>query len=335
VVIFLKNGDRLSGEIISQNETRVVLKSPVTGRVTLPRAQIERITPLSELNPAGPPPASAAAPVPVPPPPAAATTPTTAAVPAPATKPVPAAANLASALPVTNAVPVEPWLPGWFTGSFTNWHGNVQLGANLGFGTSDRQALLINAGASKKWGRTTTFLDYSMNYAIVDGVQNANRMTGGAKADVELSANRRLYTYGQFGAGYDDIRLINLELIAGSGMGYRFIDRKNLVVAGELGGQYQAFDYSNAPDQHNVAVRLGENLTTKLGEKLTLTQRLGFTPGIDDLSDFQVRFGLTLSCPLLKSMTLNLNIVNEYDSTPAPTVSNNDLQVSTTIGVNF
>jgi hypothetical protein len=39
--------------------------------------------------------------------------------------------------------------------------------------------------------------------------------------------------------------------------------------------------------------------------------------------------------PLFKPLTMNLNIIDEFDSKPAPGVSRNDLQVSTTIGLNF
>ncbi|HRI16862.1 MAG TPA: DUF481 domain-containing protein, partial [Verrucomicrobiota bacterium] len=196
-------------------------------------------------------------------------------------------------------------------------------------------AMFITSTASKRWGRTTSFLNYNLSYGVVNGVENANRMAGDTKVDVEFSRNRKLYTFGLGGAGYDTIRDIDLEYHVGGGLGYKFIDRQKLVVAAEVGAQYQAYDYDTAPDKKNVAARFGQNLTTQLGDKITLTQRFGFTPGLDDLSDYQIRFGLTLSCPLFKPLTLNLNIANEYDSQPAPGITNNDLQVSTTIGIIF
>jgi len=84
-----------------------------------------------------------------------------------------------------------------------------------------------------------------------------------------------------------------------------------------------------------VAARFAENLTTKLGKNVSLVQRLSFTPGLKNLGDYQVRFDVTLSLPLFKPLTLNLNLADEYDSQPAPGVSHNDLQISTTFGINF
>ena len=68
---------------------------------------------------------------------------------------------------------------------------------------------------------------------------------------------------------------------------------------------------------------------------MKITQQLGFTPGFADFSNYQVRFGLTLSVVLFKPLTLNLNVSDTYLSQPAPGTADNDIQVSTTIGINF
>ncbi|MFM7214420.1 MAG: hypothetical protein ACKO3H_06045, partial [Verrucomicrobiota bacterium] len=64
-VVFLRNGDRLTGELLSENSRRVVIRTPATGRVTLQRDQIERIEefPLRDLaGPSQPPAVPPAAP---------------------------------------------------------------------------------------------------------------------------------------------------------------------------------------------------------------------------------------------------------------------------------
>lgn len=332
MVVFLKNGDRLTGEITSQNDRRVVLKTAITGRITIPRDQVDKIMTAAAVAAA-----AATPPTNAPTPTAIVATPAAPAAPAPKpTASAPPAAPATAASITTNAPALsESWIPGWLSGAWTNWHGNVQFGANMGMGTTDRYSIFANASASKKWGRTTSLVNYNINYGVVNDVANANRMAGGTKVDVELNQDRRLYTYGQGGAGYDRIRQISLEYIVGAGMGYRFINRPRLVLAGELGSQYQVFNYFSTADRENVAARLAENITTKIGKDVSITQTLGFTPGIQELSDYQIRFGFTLSLPLFKPLTLNLNVINEYDSQPAPGVSNNDLQLSTTIGVNF
>lgn len=336
VVLFLKNGDRLTGEVVSRDEKQIVIQSSIAGKITIPLGEVERMTPpsaVTSIAPSAPKPASGPDLVP------AATASTT-----PAPSPTPAAPVAAAKPPppppilvvqvATNAPTSDPFIPGWFTGIWTNWHGNLQSGLNLGIGTKDRSTIYGNASASKKWGRTVSTLTYNTTYGEVNGVRNANQMAGTARVDVDLLQKRRAYTYTQGAAGYDEIRKIDLEYLAGGGAGYRIYDKPNRVVATELGFQYQSFNYSTSADQSSVAIRLGENFTASF-DKLKITQRIGFTPSVEDLSNYQVNFLMTLSYPLFKPLTLNLNLINLYLSKPATGVQNNDLQIQTTIGITF
>ncbi len=331
-VVFLRNGDRLTGEILSENARRIVIKTPAAGRVTLQRDQVERIEEFPLRSVAGPPQAPS-----VPPSVAAVATNPPVALAPPAKVPGPLTNAPAPPTPATNAVAGSSilWLPDWAHGLVTNWHGNIQIGANLGVGTANWQSTYANANVVKKWGRTTTLLNYALSYGMVNDVVNANRMYGTSKTDLAWAASQHLYSYGQGAAGYDEIRKIGIEYLAGAGMGYKVINQQKIILAGELGAQYQVFDYVTAQDRADVAARFGENLTAQIGKDVRLTQQLGFTPGFEDFTNYQIRFGFTLSVALFKPLTLNLNILDTYFSQPAPGTADNDLQMSTTIGINF
>ena len=119
MVVFLKNGDRITGEVVSQNEKRLIIKSAIAGRVTVVRASIDRLIPLSALN-AAPDTAAATAPPP-------ATTTAPAANPPPHSAPaVPSPPATVAAVVPTNAPPADPLIPGWFTGIWTNWRQVLQ-----------------------------------------------------------------------------------------------------------------------------------------------------------------------------------------------------------------
>ena len=66
-----------------------------------------------------------------------------------------------------------------------------------------------------------------------------------------------------------------------------------------------------------------------------MNHRLAFLPSIEDLSDYRVRFDLGLSYPLLKRLTIQLNVVDEFDSRPPPHVDTNELQIQSTVGLTF
>ena len=80
------------------------------------------------------------------------------------------------------------------------------------------------------------------------------------------------------------------------------------VLAGELvASQYQSFNYS-LEDQTHRCRRFGESFTTSIDKLSRSTTRLH--PGIGDLSNYRVNLYLTLSYPLFKPLTLNLNIID-------------------------
>lgn len=338
LIVQLKNGDRISGELLSEAPDRVVLKSTVLGRIEIPVAEIDqRIAPAAAKpgltnGPTNASPVVAAAPV---------------APPKPPPTPTPPVAKISTNTPIYWA-----FFPGWARPLLTNWHGNIQLGMDLGFGTTDRKTFYANAGLKHAYNRFRNDISLRSAYGIADTpvsvaapsgtVQTANSLEGLWKTDFDLGVRRKIYLYHQTGAGFDEIRRYDLRFEDGAGLGYKLIEHTNLTLNLETGGQYQHLAYLNGPaflpylpDHDTFSARLGENLTWKTASKLTFTQRLQITPNVQDFGDFRARLDLSISYPLLKRVTLSLNLFDEYESRPAAQVDKNQLQIQSTLGVTF
>lgn len=326
ITLILTNGDRLTGEIQAETGFEVVFRS-VLGLLKVPISQIARREPVSgSANKTVAPGATNAATGATGASPTVVASTNAAVVPTTSTN-APASSPRASELHLGNQ--------SWLSPMLTNWHGSVQLGMDLGFGTSERRTFYANASANHTWNRVRNLIDYHVTYGILNQVESANKMDGSVKTDVDLGAKRRVYLYNQLGAGYDHIRQINRQFDAGAGVGYKFLERPKLKLAGEIGGQYQNFDYQSASGKSFFSARIGESLTWNVWEKLTVTQRLSYSPNVSDFTDYRIRFDLTAAYPLFKKVTLNLNVIDQYESRPAPTVHDNDLEVQSTLGVTF
>lgn len=327
VILHLKNGDRLTGEILSESGARLVLKSPSLGRMKVSLDDIDRREAPSSTAAAAP----------------AAST---------AAKPSAASTPLPHGTVASNTPPSSWFAPAWVRPLLTNWHGNIQLGMDLGFGTTDRQTYYGNAAANHTYDRFRNNLSVRSAYGTAEApvsaaapkgtVQTANSLEGLWKTDFDLGVHRKVYLYHQVGAGFDEIRRHALRIEDGAGLGYKLVQRPRLTVNAELGGQYQHFSYLNGPtrlpflkDNDSFSARVGENLTWKASDKLSITHRLQITPNVEDLGDFRARFELGLSYPLLKKVTLSLNVFDEYESRPAGRVENNQLQIQSTVGITF
>ena len=331
LIVTLSNGDRISGDFLSEDTTQVVILSPFAGRIAVPKAAIAQRVETQPQPAFSTAPAPAQAPAP--------SAPKSIATNAPATN-APAAKPAVAATPPPPAKPPVPTglaklMPAPIRPLFTNWHGSLNLGMDVGFGTSDRRTFYLNGNASHAWDRVRNTVDYHVAYGTVNSVQSANRMDGSAKTETDLGSARRLYIYNQGGSGYDQIRRVDLEFHEGAGLGYKLIQKPKLSLNAEAGLQYQDQDYHNQPRHAFISVRLGENVVWKPVDKLEIRHSLSYTPDIEDFTVVRVRAELSVVYPLFKRITVSLNLVDLYDSHPAVSVKNNDLQVQSTIGMSF
>lgn len=322
IILHLKNGDKITGDLVSESSRWVVLKSPVLGQVKIVPEDVSRREIPGVEKPKG---AAVAA----------------------GGKPTPTPASSA-----TNSTVLNKKAPSWVEPWLTNWHGNVQIGMDLGFGTTDRQTFYANATLDHVYNRMRNHLALRSAYGITEtpvspttpsgSVETANSLEGLVKTDFDLGQRRKVYLYNQAGGGFDAIRRYDVRIEEGAGLGYKLLEGRRWTINAEVGAQFQHIAYRNGPtllpylpDHDVVSARIGENLVWKITEKFRVTERLQFTPNVEDVNEFRARFELGISYPLLKRVTLNLNLFDEYESRPAAFVENNQLQVQSTVGVSF
>lgn len=296
VIIFLRNGDRISGTIRSETTNGVVLTTPWVKELLLPHAQILK-------REAVPGPAAAVAKAP--PPPASA---------------VGVGATAGTSSPQLKK-PAQLWA------------GEVNLGTDLGFSEKNRQLYTARAKIILAYERLKNTFDYDFSYGRNAGIQSANRMDGFSKSDVDFG--RRFYLYNLVGAGYDAIRKIDLRYEIGPGAGYHLVKLTNFALNAEFGVDYQGQQLTDGTSTDLFFYRIAENFNWQLNAKLTLDHKFEFFPQVEDVELYRFRFESNLRYWLLSNLSLNLTVIDQYDSHPPDSVTRNDLQVRSSVGVKF
>jgi hypothetical protein len=228
VSLDLKNGDRVSGQILSETNNRVLLSNAWSSAISIPVADITKRTPVI--------------------------VPTNAAVVAASSTNAAAKTNAvaaAKAVAATNTLFTSPWLK--------NWHGDIQAGVDLTFSERNRQVYNAKAKITYAKNRFKSVFDYDMTYGksqveeldsttpnIPDDKRtvsrtDADRMNGAIKTDYDLT--KKWYVYNLAGMGYDVIRKIDLRYEIGPGVGYHLIQWTNFLVNVESGITYQKEEY--------------------------------------------------------------------------------------------
>ena len=318
VVIYLRNGDRVAGKIISEDTNQVVVSTVWIKELAIPVSQIER----RETLPPG--------------------TLPTAAKPGPTvTNAPPGPTNLVTVIKtpkttvvVSNAIPVTT---NWFKRHFK---GEVNVGSALIRGATDSELYYGKASltysqpyASDPKQFFRNIFTYYADYGRTDGTLSANDMGGSSKTDFDV--NRRVYVYNLGAASYDEIRKIDLHYEDGPGVGYHLFKLTNYVMNVELGANYQVEDRSDNTRTESFYYRFGEDITWKPVKLLTVTEKFEFFPRAQDPKEYRFRFESNLGYSLWQNLALNLSVIDLYDTEPALAVPKNELQFRTSLGFKF
>jgi len=324
IALKLRNGDQITGTILSENTNQVVLATTWAKEIKIPLSEVQ-----SREIIARPVPVAAAA---------------NEAVATPATNASPVVTPTPTQTPVVALAPPKPEVKPKHPSS---WHGEVQVGADVGINNTRRdlyhaRAKIIFApvpesgpnASPKLFDRFRNTFDYNSAYGTTDGILSANRMDGSSKTDFDLGSERRFFVYNLFGGGYDEIRKINQRYEFGPGLGYHLITRSNLVLNTEIGMNYQVQRLQTGTRSERFYYRLAEDFSWKISKVLTFDEKFELLPQIN-LKDFRFRFETNLRYWLLENISLNLTLIDIYDTQPAPTVGRNDLQIRSSVGVKF
>jgi hypothetical protein len=109
----------------------------------------------------------------------------------------------------------------------------------------------------------------------------------------------------------------------------------NFVWKGEMGFNFQQQNRADDTRQNSYSVRIAEIFAWRVWDKLTADLKAEFFPNLDEFGEYRLRIESTLRYPVSNRLSLNLDIIDLYDTRPPADVSNNDLQIRSTIGVTF
>ncbi len=296
VVLHLRNGDRLTGTILREETNQITLQTTWWNVVVVPAGEIKN----REALPAAP------------------------AQPPGAVAPKPPAAPPVGTVVV--APPIAPKRP-------KEWAGELQFGTDLLFSEKNRQLYSTRAKLTYAHDHFRNLLDYDFAYGRTEGVVSDNRMFGTLKTDYDLTP--RVYLYNLGGAGYDLIRQIDLRYEIGPGVGYRLLKLTNLVLNTEAGFNYQAQFLTDDGSLESFYLRWAQDLTWQLHARVSLDEKFEIFSRFENWGQYRLRFEANLRFAVFSYFSLLLTVLDQYDTTLAAGVPQNDLQIRSSVGVKF
>lgn len=317
-VVYMKNGDRITGKVLRKGDENLVLETPYAGEIkieigeivsletdaevsvmlkdgTLTEAQLGRVPGggVTLRRQAGAPPAE---------------------------------------IPLEQLAYINPNAKQ--SGVGVDWSGRVTLGVTDTSGNTETRDAYVEAGlkATAKGWRWTT--DGRAKYAESSGVQTAGSWLAGTRYDWFF--RERQYLYGRASAQRDTFSGIDFRWTAGAGYGYKVIesDRTNLELRAGL--DYVSTERVVPPNQDYLAIGWGVDF-----DYWFVADRLQFFFGQEGFADPQGDEGLVirsqtgLRAPIIDDLTANLQVNLDYNSDPGPGFKTTDRTYIVGLGYKF
>jgi len=314
--VYLKNGNHLSGGIVSMSEDKLVLETEFAGRLTIDWSRVERFstdTPLTLVLADGS---------------------TIRGIPGPGE--TPGSLKLA-AEPLSDPVwvelalvtainpPVEPPI---------KFNGRVNVGLNKASGNTDTESGHVDAELIARTASHRLTVGGAYNRAEDNNRKSEDNASGYSQYNYFLTEKLYLYLNGM--AERDTFKDINLRTTVGPGLGYQFFEGELMNLSIEAGPSYVRTDYDQADDEDSASGRWALKFDRFFFEKLV--QYYFTNEGYISASDTSDVFMFTrtgLRFPIRGGLSFNAGFEWDWDNTPAERTDKSDYRYILSIGYGF
>ena len=217
------------------------------------------------------------------------------------------------------------------------WSGSADAGLSATRGNSDTLVISLGTQAARATQRGKLSLYaaslFARNRASGISITTAEAIRGGARYDRDIST--RLFGFALTDLEHDKFQQLDLRLVLGGGLGYhaRKTERTRLDLFG--GGSFNREKFSTGLTRNSAEALLGEELSYKVSETTSLSQRAVLFPNLSDFGKYRFAFDLTGVTKLTRQLGLQGTISDRYQSNPLPGVKKNDLLLTTGIRLTF
>ncbi len=305
VVLYLKNGDKITGFVVSEYTNRLVLSNNWVKDLSVPLAEIaQREIILSGTNHFG-------------------------------------GSNIVAkikAQPVPTAPP--PLFKHWkgeaevgldlifSTTQQRTYRGRFKLAYEQPYASNPKNFFRNTLDYDLSYGKTIEKTDTGGTTTTT----SSDRMGASDKTSADFDSH--WYAYNLAGIGFDHIRNIDLAVEEGPGLGYHLLRQTNLVANVEGGVNYQIQNNTDDTHTRDFFFRVAEDVLWKIGSRTSISEKAEFFPRYD-FTELRLRAETTLSYNVWRYVYWNFTVRDSYDTTPAAKVQGNELEVHSSLGVKF
>jgi len=217
--------------------------------------------------------------------------------------------------------------------------GSLNLAGTAGNAETSTLTTPINFVRASNTTRTTAYFNSITSSATVDGTnaQTAKAVRGGWAYDRNLSKNKKVFANFFNDYAYDKFQSLDLGVTFGAGAGYLVWshDASRLSVTGGGDWNRQAFGAlgaSAAFTRNSAEFFWGDDFNYKLSARTSFVETFRMFDNLSDTGQYRMNADMGATTQLTKWLNWNVSLSDRYLSDPVPGRKKNDFLYSTGLG---
>jgi putative salt-induced outer membrane protein YdiY len=324
--VTLKNGDRLTGAIVSVSDKKLMLKTAYAGIISIDWDSVAQFSSDQPMVVTRNDKQVVSGPVSTKDDEVVVTT-------ASGAQEIPMSAVAVMRSPADQAAYEKSLHPGMLEG----WGGGGNFGLALARGNSDTTNLALGFNAARptttdKWTIQAASI-YSTS--VTNGVSSTSANSFGGFIRYDHNLTPKLFVFGLFAGLYDHAQDLNERISPSGGLGYHAIATKvtTLDLLGGFGYTYE--NYSTGLTNNLLNATIGDEFKHNFTPNTSVSQDFYFFPYLNDNGGYRGIFDFGLATKFYRAITWNLNFTDRYNSKPVAGKKNNDVLFTTGLGLTF
>jgi len=206
------------------------------------------------------------------------------------------------------------------------WKKEISLGYNKSSGNTESSQFTLAAFINRKTKHDEFTIKGDTYYSSSNKIMDAQRWSTMVRNDFNFWENK-WYNFYKLDANHDRFANIDYRLIPSTGVGYRFSDTAKWKAKIEGGLGFEHTSYRDSTKNSGEATLLGGGFLEKtfFGNQI-FTQDITLYPSLKETGQFRLHSETSFKSPINEKLSLRFSFIDDYDSDPKGNIKNNDLR---------
>lgn len=203
------------------------------------------------------------------------------------------------------------------------WVSEIDAGLQAHSGTVNSQDFHMAFRTRRKARDSELSFRVSSDYARSGGERTAQRAFGEARLDRFYT--RRYFSTYLLDLEHDAIQDLNLRATESAGVGYKFILTPLTLLQGDVGAGMIEEYFRDGSSNVDPIARLGGRWERRIGQSSKLKLSAAYLPILSHIRQYRLQGDSSFTTPITEQFQLRLSLVDRFNSNPQPNVKKNDL----------